>query len=60
MDITKNAINEMDRILNDFDMWRITSARTEFTTVFNSELSTLPAYLVAQKEGYDLNVLTDA
>lgn len=41
------------------DLWLLRGARTEFKNVFLAELSILPAFLVSEKEGYDLNTLTD-
>lgn len=58
--LTGNASNEYERVLNNFDAWSITNAKNEFVTVFKSELSTLPAFLVSEKEGYDVNFLVDA
>jgi hypothetical protein len=41
------------RVLSDFEVWSIKYKRDQFKTVFLSELSTLPSFLVTSKESYD-------
>ncbi len=48
-----------ERVLSEFDVWFLKQRRDHFKTVFLSELSTLPAFLVRMKESYDVNLLTD-
>ncbi|MCK1358931.1 hypothetical protein [Bradyrhizobium sp. 199] len=53
-DGTKN-----DRALDDFEVWSLKFKRDAFKPVFTSEVSTLPSFLVVEKEGYDINLLIE-
>lgn len=46
-------------LITELDLWLLKSRRDHFKTVFLSELSTLPAFLVGMKESYDINLLVD-
>jgi hypothetical protein len=48
-----------DKPLEDFDEWWLNHNKDRFKTVFLSELSTIPSFLVVGKEGYDTNALLD-
>jgi hypothetical protein len=50
---------EDDKPLDEFDAWQVDHERDRFKTVFLSELSTIPSFLVVGKEGYDTNALLD-
>ena len=50
---------EPEHQLSAMDLWLIRNRRDEFKNVFLAELSILPAFLVSEKEGYDLNTLTN-
>lgn len=50
---------EANEEITPVDIWTMLSRRDEFRTVFFSELSTLPSFLVTAKEGYDINLLID-
>lgn len=48
---------EMERELTEYEVWSVLQQRDDFKLVFMSELSTLPAFLVLPKEGYDVSLL---
>lgn len=48
-----------DESYTDFDAWYVRHLVEKFKTVFLSELSTLPSFLVAGKECYDTNTLLE-
>lgn len=52
-------VSPQDRVLNSFEAFQIANSRNEFITVFKSELSTLPSFLVMEKQAFDLNTLID-
>lgn len=54
------ASSDGDATLSEFDSWEIRQKREKFLSVFKAELSLLPAFLVSEKEGYELAVLTEA
>jgi len=58
--LTQDAHNDTTKVLAQHDLWQMQNAQNEFTTVFKSELSTLPAFLVTEKEGYDLLALIES
>ena len=47
-------------IFSEHDAWYFVYCRDQFKTVFLSELSTLPSFLVSDKGGYETNTLIDA
>lgn len=57
-----NAVMEPfdhDKIIDDFEVWRIKDARDQSRIVFRADISQLPAYLVSKKENYDVDSLID-
>lgn len=51
---------DWQRTVAEWETMGLLQARSDFIAVFKSELSTLPAFLAGEKEGYDLNSLIDA
>lgn len=49
----------MDGSFEEYQVWQLTNATKNFRTVFLSELSTLPAYIITPKQAYDIDALTD-
>lgn len=45
--------------ISEFDAWYLQNCIEQFKTVFWSELSTLPAFLVSGKESFDTNTLLE-
>jgi hypothetical protein len=45
--------------VTELDEWWINHNKEQFRTVFMSELSTVPSFLVGAKESYDVNTLLD-
>ena len=55
-----NAHNsDHNKVISESDLWNLNYERNQFKTVFLSELSTLPSFLVVAKESYDVNLLID-
>lgn len=48
-----------DKSVDDFEIWNLKYQKNQFRTVFLSEVSTFPCFLVSRKEGYDTNILID-
>lgn len=48
-----------DRILGEFEVWSLKYKRDAFKPVFMSEISTLPSFLVVEKEGFDIALLIE-
>ena len=46
--------------MSELDAWKIDDKRERFKTVFLSEISTLPAYLVSPKESHDIVLLIES
>jgi hypothetical protein len=46
-------------LVDESELWMLNYSVDQFKTVFMSELSTLPTFLVQEKEGYDINRLID-
>lgn len=46
-------------LVDENELWMLKYSVDQFKTVFMSELSTLPSFLVGEKEGYDINRLID-
>ena len=62
----KTALDEMspqkrdqESAVTDLDAWMIKFHGNQFREVFMAELNILPSFLVNEKEGYDINALTD-
>jgi hypothetical protein len=55
-DIVGDASNQ-ERVVADHEVWLLKYRRDAFKPVFISEVSTLPSFLVMEKEGYDINLL---
>jgi len=53
-----NAANS-ELNVGEYDAWLLKFRRDAFRPVFLSEVSTFPAFLVMDKEGYDINLLID-
>jgi hypothetical protein len=51
--------SDNDRVIADHEIWLLKFRRDAFKPVFISEISTLPSFLVMEKEGYDINLLID-
>lgn len=49
-----------DAVYNEFQVWQAKSLKDQFRTVFLSETSTLPIFLVGSKESFDVNLLVDS
>jgi hypothetical protein len=54
-----SSATQEDVKVSSLDVWALGFDRDQFKTVFLSELSTLPSFLVAGKESYDTNLLID-
>jgi hypothetical protein len=48
-----------ERLIEPHEIWLLKFRRDAFKPVFLSEISTLPSFLVMDKEGYDINLLID-
>lgn len=46
--------------VDELDQWTLRNERDRFREVFLAEISSMPAYLVARKESYDVDVLIDS
>lgn len=57
--ILGSDVSQNERLLTDAEVWLLKYRRDHFKTVLLSELSTLPAFLVAEKESYDINIMID-
>jgi hypothetical protein len=44
--------HDFDRVLAEYEFWNLKFKRDAFKPVFISEVSTLPSFLVIEKEGY--------
>lgn len=51
--------SQTERELINYEVWLLKSKRDQFKTVFLSELSALPLFLVSEREGYDINLLIE-
>jgi hypothetical protein len=51
--------SKMDREVNDGEIWLLKYKKDALKPVFLSEVSTLPSFLVMDKEGYDINLLIE-
>lgn len=49
----------VDRDLDNMEVWQLKFRNDGFRTVFLSELSTLPSFLVSEKESYDVTFLIE-
>jgi hypothetical protein len=60
-------LGEIDRLLNsgddysitEVDAWVLGNERNQFKQLFHAEVGSMPAYLVARKEGYDVELLVE-
>lgn len=48
-----------DRVIEEHEVWLLKFRKDAFKPIFISEVSTLPSFLVIEKEGYDINLLID-
>lgn len=58
VDIIGDGSNNERNVL-EYETWLLKFRRDAFKPVFLSEISTLPLFLVMEKEGYDINLLID-
>ncbi len=58
--LLRESRGDSERMLTDVEVWSFKNRRDRFKTAFLAEMSTLPSYLVTNKESYDVNLLIES